>query len=248
MYDEITTPGIVLTSMPVGEYDRRVSVLTARQGRISAFARGARRATSTLCAPTVQFTYADFTFAERRDSYDLKTAENIRSFDRLASDMDAVLYASYFCELVSFLTRENADETEQLKLLYMTFAALGAGTIDHRLIRCIFELRSITEYGEAMRAEGLYYSQNDNGLVEYNAAGSIKVDTSTLHTVQFVESTPVNKLFTFRVSDTVLNELERITGDYMKRHVDRPMKSLEVLRQMTGAVIPFVTEPAGTSD
>ena len=236
MFCEISTPGIILTSMPVGEYDRRVTVLTARLGRISAFARGSRRAANSLSAATCQFTYADFTFAERRDSFDLRSAENIRSFDSLASDMDAVLYASYFCELVSFLTRENVEETEQLKLLYMTFAALAAGTIDHRLIRCVFELRAITEYGEAMRAEGLHYSSADNGLLEYAAKGSFTVDTSTLHAVQFVESVPISELYSFRVSDKVLDELCRITGDHMKKRIDKPMKSLEILKQMQEGV------------
>lgn len=232
MYDEITTPGIILTSMPIGEYDRRVTVLTARLGRISAFARGARRAASPLSASTCQFSYADFTFAERRDTYDLKQAENIRTFDGIAPNMDAVLYGSYFCELISYLTRENVDETEQLKLLYMTLAALSAGTLDFRLVRCIFELRAITEYGEGMRAEGLFYSPGDNGLVAANAPGSIRVDTSTLHTVQFVESVPPGKLYSFRVSARVLDELEQITADYMKRRVDKTMKSLEILMQM----------------
>ena len=232
MYGEVNSPGIVLSSMPIGEYDRRVSILTKAEGRISAFARGARRATSPLAASTLPFTYGEYTLNERRDSYDVKSVENVRSFSDLYSDIEGTCYGTYFCEIMEYLTRENADEFEQMKLLYLTLVALTHEQIPNRLVKCVFELRAIANYGEAMRAEGLFYSSKDDGLIEFAAAGSRKVDTSTLHAVQYIESVQVNKLFSFSVKDNILEELEYICDDYMKRHIDRPMKSLEVLKQL----------------
>ncbi|MCR5323616.1 MAG: DNA repair protein RecO [Lachnospiraceae bacterium] len=232
MYGELTSPGIVLSMMPVGEYDRRVSILTQGEGRISAFARGARRATSQFAATTLPFTYGEFTLNERRDSYDLKNVENVRSFNSLCDDIEGTCYGTYFCEIMEYLTRENADESEQMKLLYMTLLALSHDEISNRLIKCIFEIRAIANYGEAMKAEGMYYSGKDDGLIEFNAPGSRKVNTSTLHAVQYIESVPVSKLFSFSVTDEVLCELEFVSSDYLNRHIDRQMKSLEVLKQM----------------
>ena len=236
MYGEVTSPGIVLSSMPIGEFDRRVSILTKAEGRISAFARGARRATSPLAASTLQFTYGEFTLNVRRDSYDVKNIENVRSFSTLYSDIEGTCYGAYFCEIMEFLTRENTDESEQMKLLYVTLLALTYESIPNRLIKCIFELRAIANYGEGMRAEGMYYSPKDDGLIEFAASGSRKVDTSTLHSVQYIESVPASKLYSFSVTDNILDELEYICDDYMKRHIDRPLKSLEVLKQMTTGI------------
>ena len=232
MYGEITTPGIVLSTMPVGEYDRRVSLLTAETGRISAFARGARRATSPLTACTLPFTYAEFTLNERRDAYDIRYAENIRSFAQLYGNIDASMYGAYFCEILEYLTRENTDEKEQLKLLYMTLAALNTGAVSKRLVKCVFEIRALANYGEAMKADGLYYCPSQNGMIGFDAAGSRKMNTSTLHAVQYIESSAPNKLFSFTVKDEILDELEYICTDYLNRHIDRPLKSLEVLKEI----------------
>ena len=230
MFGEIVVHGIVLTSMPVGEYDRRITILTGERGRITAFAKGARRPTGAFLACTQSFTYAEFTLFEGREAYTLKSADGARYFSELSGDLEGTYYGMYMCELAGYLTREGPDETAQMRLLYLSLLALTKDAISNRLVRCIYELRSLAIYGEAMRADGRYYSGRYDGLTVENYAGSQQVCESTLYTVRYILSEPLKGLYSFSVSDEVLSELEMIAQDYTARHVDRPMKSLEVLK------------------
>lgn len=229
MTGEITVHGIVLSSMPIGEYDRRVTILTSERGRITAFAKGARRPTGAFSACTMSFTYAEFTLYEGRESYNIKSADKVRFFDEVMGDVEATYYGMYFCEYVSALTREGLDETGQMKLLYLSLLALTKDSIPRKLTRRIFELRSISIAGEGMLTDGFYYSGKYNGLINECVAGSREVCESTLYTVRFIQQTPLKELYSFTVSEQVLTELEAICDDYIPRHIDRTFKSLGVL-------------------
>ena len=232
MTGEVTVHGIVLTSMPVGDYDRRITILTSERGRITAFAKGARRPTGAFLACTRGFTYAEFTLFEGREAYNVKAADKVKYFEELAADAEGMYYGIYFCELAGMLTREGLEEAGQMKLLYLALLALSKKIMPARLIRCVYELRAIAIYGEGMIAEGEYYSARFNGLRTENYAGSVKVCESTLYTVRFIEHTPLKELFAFAVSDEVMGELERITKDYMEHRIERRPKSLEMVESL----------------
>ena len=123
MQDRIKVLGIVLKAEPIGEYDRRVVILTREKGKISAFARGARKPTSAFLAPTSPFTFGTFELYAGRNSYSVCDISADCYFEELRQDFEGAYYGMYFLELADYCTRENNDEREVLKLLYQSLRA-----------------------------------------------------------------------------------------------------------------------------
>lgn len=57
MGQEIKVTGLVLNAGNIGEFDKRVTLLTKERGRITAFARGAKKATSPYAAAFQPLTF-----------------------------------------------------------------------------------------------------------------------------------------------------------------------------------------------
>ena len=148
MSSEIRVTGIVLKSVPAGEYDRRIEILTRERGRISGFARGARKPGSPMMAASSPFVSGTFMIREGRSAYQIIDAKVDNFFEKLRSDITAACYGSYFMEILQYVTRENNDASALLLLAYQSLRALESDRFDNRLVRAVFEIKTVMLEGE----------------------------------------------------------------------------------------------------
>ncbi len=243
MNQSITVTGMVLSATPIGEYDKRIVILTKEKGKISAFAKGARRQNSPLMGVTTPFAFGQFELYEGRTSYNVMQANISNYFMELSTDFEGAYYGFYLLEVADYFTKEYNDEREMLKLLYQTMRALAANTIDRQLVRYIFELKALVINGEAPEVfrcancgaddRGMVFSSKNHGTIclacEAIAPDGIPVGGATLYTLQYIVSSSIEKLYTFAVSDEVLVELGNVLGQYTAIQIDKHFKSLEIL-------------------
>ena len=216
MQELIGVTGIILKTEPIGEYDRRVVILTRERGKISAFARGARKQGSRLLASTNPFCFGKFSLYPGKSAYNVSETLISNYFEGLRDDFEAACYGMYFLELMDYYTRENNDEKEMLKLLYQSLRALLHEGLSNLLVRYIFEIKALTINGEY---PGL--PKRDTPYLD-----------STEYTVNYIVNTTVEKLYTFTVTGQVLEELSQIAGIFNSRFIDKIMKSLEILHEI----------------
>ena len=247
MGQNVVLTGIVLNVMPIGEYDKRVTILTKERGKVTAFARGARRPTSQLLAATSPFSFGEFEFFEGRSTYTLAKATISNYFRDLSFDPATACYGFYFLELADYYAQENNDERELLKLLYQTLRALESVSFENRLVRRIYELRVLYIEGEypnffscqnCGKEEKLtWFSIRRQGML-CDACGQeaedIYVDESTLYTMQYILSADITKLYTFAVSEEVLQRLEQILNRYLTIQIPHKFQSLDILKTIAG--------------
>ncbi|MBP3477721.1 MAG: DNA repair protein RecO [Lachnospiraceae bacterium] len=209
-FTEIT--GMVLKAEPIGEYDRRVVILTKEKGKLSAFAKGARRPNSKLLAATNPFSFGTFKLYVGRSSYNIMDVSISNYFEGLREDFEGAYYGMYFLEIMDYYTRENNDEKEMLKLLYQSLRALMHESLSNSLVRYIFEMKAMVLNGEfpGMPAEGEW-------------------EDSTRYAVSYIMNSGIEKLYTFTVTPSVLKQMKKIADDYRRRFIDRTFKSLEIV-------------------
>ncbi len=243
MVSQITLTGMVLVAAPVGEYDKRLVILTKERGKITAFAKGARRPNSQYVAGSRPFSFGEFTMYQGREAYTLTGMNIANYFEDMAMDLDKVYYGMYFLELADYFSRENIEAKDMLNLLYASFVAMGKGVIPIKLIRLIYELKIFAingEYPDVFKCEECgsseelaYFSLSKSGALCNECGMAVKdaivIDTSTFYTLQYIISSAIGKLYTFTVSDKVLTELTMIISRWMTVHCDKQFKTLELI-------------------
>ncbi|MCI8993395.1 MAG: DNA repair protein RecO [Eubacterium sp.] len=241
MGTNIVLAGMVLQALPIGEYDKRVTILTKERGKIAAFARGVRRPGNMMMAATNPFAFGEFELYQGRSTYNVTRTSVSNYFRDLASDYDTACYGFYFLEMAEYFSMENENGADLLNLLYLSLRALEKGTIGSRLVRAVFEWRMLLLNGTypnvftCLSCGGkeafLMFDTAEAGMVCAKCAGKekdfrgIRLSPSAVYAMQYILSSPLEKLFTFTVSEKVLAELERTASVFYGAYINHRFKS-----------------------
>ena len=207
----LSVTGMVIKQEPSGEFDRRVVILTKEKGKISVFAKGARRQNSILSAATNPFAFGHFVLFAGRSAYSLREAFIDNYFEGMRSDIKMAFYGMYFLEIADYYSRENNDDEEMLRLLYQGVRVLENPLHSLKFTRAVFEIKAIQINGELPECDANKY-----------APGVIKA-------VSFIRESPVNKVFSFKLSEDSENELIEWAKEVSDFTFDKKFTSLELI-------------------
>ncbi|MBQ3062008.1 MAG: DNA repair protein RecO [Lachnospiraceae bacterium] len=256
---QVKVRGMVIGSTNVGEYDKRIVLLTLERGKITVFAKGARRPKSPHVAASAPFTFGTFTVYEGREAYNLVDVDVEEYFMDIRSNLSSIYHGLYFCELADYFVKENQREVNILKLLYRSIQILCLDIIDPSLIKSIFEIKILMLNGEAYityecakchRVPDEKSNKTDldnlNEVelvgISHKAYGALcqecskeyddvmELSKAAIYAINYIYGSPVEKVYTFNVTEEVNKELNIFSKKYMARFVDRKFNSLEMLK------------------
>ena len=116
-----------------------------------------------------------------------------------------------FSGVCGLLRERKSGGSGDLKASLSVLRALLKSAIPNRLVRAVFELKLMEINGE--------YMEKPLGRLE----------DSTIYTWEYVLASPVEKLYTFTVTEKVLEEFTKCVAENKRRFVDKTFHSLDIL-------------------
>ena len=230
---KIKLRGLVIRQEDAGESDKRLTLLCKGVGRVSVYARGARRPKSKFIATCQLFAYADFVVVQGRGFYSLAEATLISNFFDVA-DYERLQVASAIVEICekSLWDSENVDPILLLALrsldrmakgrfsplytlavfLLRFFVLYGLAPIMNRCVAC--ETTDFTE-GYFFSAEGLLCKAHENGNLRITKEAAIAAE-------QYLAMNDTDN------DPAVLHELVKMGAVMLRTHYEWKVMSLEV--------------------
>lgn len=142
-----TVKGLILRETPIGDYDKIMTVLTAEHGKISVFARGAKRLKSPLFTPTQLFSYSEMTLYRSASTYYIRQGALVESFYHIRDTLEGAALAGYLADVAADVSQEEQKEEALLRLLLNCFYAIAGKIKPPEQIKAVFELRAAAEAG-----------------------------------------------------------------------------------------------------
>ncbi|MCL1882513.1 MAG: DNA repair protein RecO [Defluviitaleaceae bacterium] len=139
--------GLVLKEYEAGESDKRLLLLCKGQGRVMAYARGARKPRSKFMAAAQIFTYSDYVLAQGRGFFSVAQVEVIENFYDLRTDYDCLRAAYLITEACEKTLLEKTNCDELLKLVLKSLSHLAKKNFTPLQIICVFLARFFDFHG-----------------------------------------------------------------------------------------------------
>lgn len=243
---KISAAGLVIREQNIGEYDRLITVLTARHGLIRAFSRGAKKAKSKKLSATALLTYSDFTFTKTKDTYAVEDAVAKEVFFELREDIVKTALAQYICELAYEFCEQDYESEEILRLFLNSLYFLKEGKKSPLFIKSVTELRllSLSGYMPALVACdgcGEYETEKmsfcpQSGKLYCNKCvppqSAVSLSLSVVRAMRHIVFSDFDKVFSFSLSEKSEEELSRVCERYLLLQTSRKFKTLDFFKSL----------------
>ena len=250
--------GVVLRTMPLRESDLLVVLFTSSHGRVSAVARGGRKSQRRFSGALQLLVLGRYQLGRRPrgDLWGLDSADVVREWSQVASDVVAVAHASYIAELVGAIVPPEAPEPHVLELIVALWDCLADGGPSPAVLRSIeLALLDVSGHRPSLEAcavcgrtdlANAVFDPNRGGVICRTCAAASRgpgirpIDAGTLaylRAVSGVASPAEARVFD---TDPAFEPADRTAGrdalvTMVQGLVGKPLKSLEYIAKLGAA-------------
>lgn len=244
----IKTKGIVTKVVNYSDNDKILTVITAEQGKIQVFCKGAQKPKSSILASTEFLSFSEFVLYEGTgEMYHLSSADIIEVFYHLRIDLDKLTVATTIAQIMNDVCQEGELCYKKLQLFLNTLYVLSETEKNVEFAYAIFRIRLLALLGFIPRMgnctscgksaveieEGKkFFSIKENGLKCEVCAkvdkGAIQMSDVTYTSLIYILSSDAKKIFSFEIPEKDLEELKLIAQIYTNEKLEKEYKVMKL--------------------
>lgn len=239
----ITTSALVLREVKYKEADKILTLLTEREGKLTASARGVMRKGSKIAAGCQLLSFSDMTLFENRGKWTVNEAQTSEQFLGLRQDISLLALGTYFAELLEAVSDEDSPNPEVLRLGLNSLFALSRGLHTPEHIKAVFELKLMcltgyepsldycpvcgSEAPEAPIFSALGGTMLCGGCRNSELGALYPLCESSLSAMRHIVSCDCRKAFSFALEGKSMERLSEICEGYVSAQLERRFSSLD---------------------
>ena len=244
------TEAVIIRRSDFGEADRMLTLITPG-GKRRVIAKGARKTTSRLAGHIELFTHATLLLAVGRSLEIVTQSAILHSFDALRADLARISAAYYAAELIDRLLEEEDENRPAFELLVGTLGALDSSRNVDLVLRA-YELRLLGFLGyrpqlyhcancqETLAEDTSRFSVAAGGALCPRCApldrGATSMSLSAFKLLRFLQAQPPEAIERLTISPATRTEAEQLLRSYIRRILERDLKSVAFLDEVGRAV------------
>lgn len=232
------TEGIVLRQVKTSYNRKMIRLFSRKYGKISAGTSIDSKGRSRSSLALRPFTFGRYELFVNRDSYNINSAEVLRSYYRIGEDVDKYMNGAYVLEFTEKVLEEGVPQQGIFDLLLEFFELLenrekGIGTLvlayQTKLLGfagVLPELNVCTVCGKKREeCEGdQYFSIESGGFVcsDHASTGTLiyRDDFGIIDILRYFTVIPLKKLENIALNETSGKELQRLIREYAAYYLD----------------------------
>lgn len=232
--------GIILKQIKTTNGRRMLLLFTRKYGKISSGSSVNEKGRSKAALAMRPFTYGRYELFKNRDSYNVNSAETVKSFYKIGEDVDKYICASYVLEFTDKLLIEEQPQPALFDMLIEFFDLLAERRKKYETLSIAYQIKAMEMMGSVPRLSSCavcgssdistYFSVKDGGIlcgkcannmpVSANDALIFKLSFDTIGVLKFFLDNPLSSLKRIGLDDDIQKELRILLKSYAEYHLD----------------------------
>lgn len=233
----LVTEGIVLKRVKVSDYDKILTIFTRKAGKMSAAVKGSQNPKSKLAAGSHPFVFAEFSISKGGRLSNVTSIDIKNAFYHLREDLDKLMIASYFLELVHIVTVENVinnhlfdtlleflnvlEKSSDLQLQYLLKVSFEIKLLN--LIGIMPELNYCVHCGN--ETDDPKFSVEDGGVVCKACYEFYPEDYKIGHVIprlmKFIVQGDIHQITATTIDKVLVKKIDYLLNEFLLYHLER---------------------------